>query len=279
MVKYLAGTLEEEQYYCKALPNETVKINVNTSDTYRRLVKRLQEDNIVHNTYQIRDERAYRVVLRNLHHSIPPHEFQAELETFGHKVRNILNFRHRVTKEPLPLYFVDLEPQDNNKSIYDLQLLCNMKTAVEAPRKKNQIVQCTRFQSYGHTKSYCSLPYACVRCGGEHNSTLCTNDPDAPATCALCGGEHPASYKGCIIYKNLQQARSKTHRPIHPTAAQTSASPVIITDASQYPPYLANHIPFRHQSPHPFHTLMLLHTINSCSPRPNSCLFSLPNSN
>jgi hypothetical protein len=48
MVKYLAETLEEEQYYCKTLPNETVKININTSDTYRRLVKRLLEDNIVH---------------------------------------------------------------------------------------------------------------------------------------------------------------------------------------------------------------------------------------
>ena len=117
MVKYLAGTLEEEQYYCKALPNATAKINVNTSDTYRRLVKRLQEDNIVHHTYQIRDESVYRVVLRNLHHSIPPHEIQAELETLGHKVRNVLNIRHRVTKEPLPLYFADLKPQDNNKSI------------------------------------------------------------------------------------------------------------------------------------------------------------------
>ena len=37
MVKYLTETLEEEQYYCKAHPTETVKINVNTSDTYRRL--------------------------------------------------------------------------------------------------------------------------------------------------------------------------------------------------------------------------------------------------
>jgi hypothetical protein len=155
MVEYLAGTLEKKQYYCKALPSETVKINVNTSDTRRRLVKRLQEDKTVHHNYQIRDERAYRVVLRNLHHSIPPHEIQAELETLGHKDRNILNIRHRVTKKPLPLYFVDLEPQDNNKSIYDLQLLCNMKIAVEAPRKKNHIVQCTRCQSYGHTKSYC----------------------------------------------------------------------------------------------------------------------------
>ena len=139
MVKYLTETLEEEQYYCKALPNETVKINVNTSDSYRRLIKRLHDDKIVHYTYQIREERAYRVVLRNLHHSIPPNEIQPELETLGHKVRNVLNIRHRVTKEPLPLYFVDLEPQDNNTSIYDLQLLCNMKIVVEAPRKKNHI--------------------------------------------------------------------------------------------------------------------------------------------
>jgi hypothetical protein len=215
------------------------------------LVKRLQEDKIVHHTYQIRDERAYRVVRRNLHHSIPPYEIQTELETLGHKVCNKLNIRHRVTKEPLPLYFVDLEPEDNNKSIYDLQLLCNMKIAVEAPRKKNHIAQCTRCQSFGHTKSYCCRPYVCVKCGGEHNSTLCTKDPAATAICAPCGGKHSASCKGCIIYKNLQQVRSKTHRPIHPTAAQTPASMVNITDTSQFPPppYLEKHIPFLHQSP------------------------------
>jgi hypothetical protein len=55
MVKYLTETLEEEQYYCKALPNETVKI-VNTSESYQRLIKRLQDEKIVHHTYQIREE-------------------------------------------------------------------------------------------------------------------------------------------------------------------------------------------------------------------------------
>jgi len=149
MVKYLAENLEEEQCYCKALLNETVKINVNTFESYRKLTTRLQNDKIVHHTNQIREERAYRMVLRNLHHSIPPNEIQAEFESLGHKVRNVLNIRHRVTKEPLPLYFVDSEPQDNNKNIYDLQLLCNMEIVVEALRKKNPIVQCTRCQSYG----------------------------------------------------------------------------------------------------------------------------------
>ena len=159
MVKWLTETLEEEQYYCKSLLNEAVKINVNTSESNRKLIKRFQDDKTVHHTYQIREERAYRVGLRNLHHSIPPNEIQAELESLGHKVRNVLNIRQRVTKEPLPLYFADLEPQDNNKNIYDLQLLCNMKIVVEAPRKKNRIVQCTICQSYGHTKTYCSRPY------------------------------------------------------------------------------------------------------------------------
>jgi hypothetical protein len=97
MVKYLTETLEEEQYYCEAFRNETVKIHVISPESYRRLIKRFRDDEIVHHTYQISDERAYRVVLRNLHHSIPPNEFQAELDTLGHKVRNVVNIRHRVT--------------------------------------------------------------------------------------------------------------------------------------------------------------------------------------
>ena len=119
-----------------------------------------------------------------------------------------------------------------------------MKRAVEAARKKNHIAQCTRCQSYGHTKRYCSRSYVCVKCWGEHNTNLCTKDPIAPATCALCGGEHPASYKGCVIYKDLQQAQGKTHRSNHLTATQTSTPPVNINDASQFPlPYKLHPVP------------------------------------
>ena len=231
MLEYITSILEEEPYYCKALPNETVKINVLSPASYRILNKRLQEDKIIHHTYQIREERAYRVVLRHLHHSIPPHEIQAQLETLDHKVRNVFNFRHRTSKELLPLYFVDLEPQDNNKNIYDLHLLCNMKIAVDPPRKKNHIVQCTRCQSYGHTKTYCYRPFVCFKCGGEHKTDMCKKDPAVPATCALCRGKHPANDQGCTIYKTIQQARGKFLRPLHPVAEPTPTPPVTINDA------------------------------------------------
>ena len=120
---------------------------------------------------------------------------RGELEDLGHTAHNVLNIRHRLTKAALPLYFVDLEPRDNNKSIYDLQFLCKMKITVEAPWRKISIVQCTRCQSYGHTKTYYTRPFACVKRGRDHNRAESTKDPATPATCALCGGDHPATIK------------------------------------------------------------------------------------
>ena len=114
MVSYLTATFEEEQYYCKALTDETIKINVSISDSYRRLIKRLHADYVIHYTYQPRGERAYRMVLHHLHHSIHPDIIKDELQDLGHTARNVLNIRQRLSKAPLPLYFVDLEPRDNN---------------------------------------------------------------------------------------------------------------------------------------------------------------------
>jgi hypothetical protein len=87
--------IEKEQYYCKALSNETIKMNVTTSGSYRKLIKQFQQEKIVHHTCQIREERAYRVVIRNLHHSVTMDEIKQELEKEGYTVHNILNIRHR----------------------------------------------------------------------------------------------------------------------------------------------------------------------------------------
>jgi hypothetical protein len=57
-----------------------IKINVYTSDSYRRLTKQFQAD-VIHHTYQPRGERAYRVVQRHLHHTIHPDVIKGELES------------------------------------------------------------------------------------------------------------------------------------------------------------------------------------------------------
>jgi len=102
-----------------------------------------------------------------------------------------MNIKHKQTKDPLSLFFVDLESQANNKEIFNLKFLDNTKITIEAPHKNRNIVQCQRCQAYGHSKTYCTKPYQCVKCGGQHDSKDCTKPQHNPAKCALCGENHP----------------------------------------------------------------------------------------
>jgi hypothetical protein len=146
-------------------------------------------------------------VIGNLHYSIPVDEIIEELKTQGHTVRNIINIRHRVHKYSLSIFYVNLEPQHKNKDVYNLQYLSNMKIKVEPPNKNSTIIQCTRCQLHGHSKSYFTRPYKCVKCGGTHMTTDCQKSKDTPAKYALCSGGHTANYKGCTVYRYLINAR------------------------------------------------------------------------
>ena len=221
MLNNLQEVIEAERFHTKTLSNNTVKVNTHSIEGYRQLIRHLNNENIVHHTYQLKQDRAYRIVIRDLHHSIPIEDIKEELQTYGHTARNIINIRHRVSKEPLPLFFVDLEPAANNKEIYKLEYLQNTKIRVEAPRIKNSIIKCTRCQDYGHSKTYCRKPYNCVKCGKSHASQTCTKPKDTPATCALCDGNHPANYKGCTVYRDLK-AKRYPQRPAERTTTKTN---------------------------------------------------------
>jgi hypothetical protein len=115
MVKHIQLIAEQEQYITKSLANNVVKINCANPDTYRKMIKEFQAQNIYHYTYQPKEDRAFRIVIRYLHHSTDLDSIKQELAELGHKVRNIINARHKITKEPLNLFSVELEPASNNK--------------------------------------------------------------------------------------------------------------------------------------------------------------------
>ena len=154
------------------------------------------------------------MVLKYLHHSTDLENIRQDLLEQGHVARNIVNARHKITKEPLNLFFIDLEPATNNKAIYKITAIQNKIIHFEPPRtNKNQILQCTRCQDYGHKRSYCNRPFACVKCGGQHSSATCPKSKDTPAKCALCGGNHPANYKGCESYHNTIRSNNPYRIP------------------------------------------------------------------
>lgn len=233
--KELAAITGPDSFSCKSTSSH-LKLQLDTPDNYRKIIHFLKDNDAEYHTYQLKSDKAFRVVLRNLHPSTPVSEISAAIEEIGHSVRQVTNIIHHRTKIPLPLFFVDLEIDENNSDIFDVTSILYTKIKVEEPHKQRQIPQCLNCQSYGHTKSYCSYSPRCVKCGGNHLSTNCSKSRETPATCALCNDNHPANYKGCTVYKELQQRRrhpvSSNHarlqhpqQPQHPPVDQSNYQP------------------------------------------------------
>jgi hypothetical protein len=160
------------------------------------------------------------IFIRNLHHSTNPNDISDELERVGHKARNIINvqIKRKVDSKTsfvkLPLFRVELEPRDNNKDVLEVTHILYCKIKIELPRRSNELPQCKRCQSYGHSKNYCTKTPRCVKCGEKHLSKDCKKPLSDKPKCANCGNEHTASYKGCALFQRLTQ-------PVHgnkPTA-------------------------------------------------------------
>jgi hypothetical protein len=50
-----------------------------TAESYRSVIRFFQKNNTDFHTFQLKQDKAYRVVIRNLHHTIPINEIKNEL--------------------------------------------------------------------------------------------------------------------------------------------------------------------------------------------------------
>lgn len=241
----LSNLVGKDAFTFKARITDLV-INPSTTESYRMIIRYLSEKRADYHTYQLQSEKAYRVVIRYLHQSTPVEMIKEELDELGHKARNIAPVIHPVSKQTLPLFFVDLDPGPNNKDIFGLEFLCYTKIKVEEPNKQRNVIQCKRCQEYGHSKSYCKHRPRCVKCAGEHLTTDCGKQRTTPAKCALCNGEHPANYRGCIVHRELQRTKRPSVVPVynHPSAPKREVTNPATT-ATQQP---ANLPPMPQQS-------------------------------
>jgi hypothetical protein len=231
--------VEKSEYFVRTINNKQIKISTNSVETYKKIIELMRKNNLIGHTFSKKDERAYRVVLKNLHFSTPVTLIKEEIERNGHRIRGeIVNVKHRFTKEPLSMFFINLEPSENNKEIFELKYISNCVVTFEPPRKQNDIVQCKRCQQYGHTKNNCMRPYRCVKCAQAHNTSDCPKtDRNTPATCALCFGNHPANYKGCQVYKEISMRKMKNQNNDKSNQERQNARNFIKNDREF--PYLA----------------------------------------
>jgi hypothetical protein len=63
----------------------------------------------------MKDDKAFRIVLRKLHPTTVPIEIKTAIIEIGFSVRSVTNVLSNTEKIKLPLFFVDLEPSEINK--------------------------------------------------------------------------------------------------------------------------------------------------------------------
>lgn len=213
-IQPLIELLEEhahDNYDLKILQNEQVKIQPKTAETYTVVVKELENKNTEFYTYKPKQDRSFKVILKNMHPSTCIDDIKEALEALEHECTNIWNIKQYKTKNPLPMFIVELKQKDNNKSIYDIKYLLHCKIVFEPPRPKREIPQCGNCLQYGHTKMYCRRSPKCIKCAGNHLSADCPRKTRSDSVkCVLCEGNHPANYKGCKIYRELQKIKFPT---------------------------------------------------------------------
>jgi hypothetical protein len=201
-------------YLIRVLYDKQVKVQPKSSENYSAIIKALKENGTQFHTYQMKQDRSYRVVLKNMHHSTDTKDIAEELLKKNHKVRHIHNMLERVTKNPLPMFMVELEPKNNNRDIYDIDVLLQCIVTFEPPYHKRETPQCTKCQRYNHTKNWCNYSSRCVKCAGDHATSDCPRkEKSSEVKCVLCEGNHPANYRGCIVHKELQRKKFPAIRP------------------------------------------------------------------
>jgi len=220
-IKELTKALGKHEFSCKSRTQD-IMLRTESPNGYRLAVQYLRKMNAQFHTFQLKEEKPLRVVIRNLHSSTPTEIIKEELEALDFNVKTVTPVLHPITKDKLHLFFVDLEPTKRSQDIYDLKNLLRTIIKVEEPHKKRELIQCKRCQNFGHSKGYCNYTPTCVKCAEHHLTSDCPKSRDTPAKCALCNGQHPASYKGCNIYKEL---RKRTHR--HPNQPQKVPPPPV----------------------------------------------------
>jgi hypothetical protein len=168
----LLEQIAPSQYDLKALANHQIKVQPKTSDAYRNITKALIAKQTQFHTYQLKEERPYRVVLKNMHYSIDPEEIKAEVTKLGHTVLNIWNAKNYRTKQPLSMFFLDLQTAPNNKDIYQVEHLHQCRIRFEPPCHTRDIVQCANCQRY--EKFLSSQTQMCEMRRGQPDETLPT---------------------------------------------------------------------------------------------------------
>lgn len=187
---------------------DSLKINLNSEDDFRKLTAFYDEQNVQYYTYQNPEHTNMSVVIRNIPISITETEIENELKA-NYNIKKVTRLLNK-DKKPIPICAVEITKDGKELDIFKLQRLNHSIVEVQPRRKSSNIPQCTRCQRFGHTKNYCKLEPRCIKCLEPHHYSECPKSRNDQPMCVNCGENHTANYRGCSYYVKIKKLRMQT---------------------------------------------------------------------
>ncbi|XP_049798635.1 uncharacterized protein LOC126232418 [Schistocerca nitens] len=217
-------------YTVRAVGEELAKVNIKTTEDYRKVLTLVEERSWHFYTYSADRKKPLKVVFRYLPRSLKPEEIKEDLECMGFAVDEVIKMKPLRTRGRGPLTLVIANNTAENRKLFQLTRIGNVEVRAEELRNKSAFAQCYRCLEPGHVKKYCSMPDYCVKCGENHSTESCAlkgvPHQDFTPKCKLCSGAHVASYRGCpVLLSYGERARGKTQQKPQRNSATSSRQP------------------------------------------------------
>lgn len=232
----ITSKLRADTFTIKMLNGNSVKINACNDEAYRATTKMLKELSSLWHSYENKQERPIRVMAKKLPFTCTPERIVEDLKGKDFKIEEAVNKLSWKTKEPLNMFMLSFSNDEDIKKIYGIKHIMGCVVEIQPLRTAKLIPQCKRCQVYGHTHKYCSKEARCVKCTGKHLTKDCTKPAEMKPKCVLCGEAHPASYRGCMVAKEMQKMRSKHIKKTPATLPSSSSSKQQVSPPSKILP-------------------------------------------
>lgn len=212
LISFLKNGLKIKEFKIKEFRNKK-SLFLNTMNDYTKVRSYLENMKATFFTFTPKSIKNKTFLLKGLETDTSMDEIFTELcthECDDLKFVKISQFSTKTSVKngyKLPIFMVQISPESDINKLKQIRTLVYRIIQWELLRRP-EITQCRNCQGFFHSASNCYLPAKCVKCNNSHEKGKCVlkEVQREELYCVLCKKfGHPASYKGCEVYRKLQE--------------------------------------------------------------------------
>ncbi|GFV66781.1 nucleic-acid-binding protein from transposon X-element [Trichonephila clavipes] len=188
-----------------------IKIQPATPDDHRDIVTHLENIRAQHYIIKRLADRPIKVVIKGLPVKTDVAEIESDLISQGFEVEKVAQLRKFSTKEPLPIFMVEVRRNEKAELIHNVKIVCYLCVTGDPFRKKPGATQCYNCNYFNHSSKNCRMTPRCLKCGKDHRTGDCTmKEKLEKPRCINCNQEgHVASLRSCTAFPKIKPKKGE----------------------------------------------------------------------